>query len=203
MIFQCSDLERALQSPELMPDAVAHAENCERCRNALFLWSEISRVAPQLHEEWESPGLWRKIEVDLAAAAPRRKVASFRRFSMAVGFAATLVLAVVLMQPWNNRGSERAFLTDQALDEVQRAESAYARSIEKLSALADESLRQSPAPLAAAYREKLLLLDSAIAELKTNVEQNRYNPYLRTQLAMLYREKQETLQEWINHAKVS
>ena len=54
MIFQCDDLERALRTPELMPDARAHAEGCEPCRRQLYLWAEISRVAPQLHEEWES-----------------------------------------------------------------------------------------------------------------------------------------------------
>ena len=85
--------------------------------------------------------------------------------------------------------------------EVQLAESAYARSIEKLSAVAGESLQKSPTPLADAYREKLVLLDSAIADLKANVEHNRYNVYLQTQLASLYREKQKTLQEWLENAK--
>ena len=61
-------------------------------------------------------------------------------------------------------------------------------------------LRASPTPLAAAYREKLALLDSAIADLKANVENNRYNVYLQNQLASLYREKQKTLQEWLENA---
>jgi len=199
MIFQCNDLDRALRSPELMPDARAHAERCEQCREQLYLWSEISRLAPGLHEEWESPSLWPRIEADLTAAMPKRKPIPIWRWSLAA--AAVVALAVTLLLPWRGRQPRREFLTDDALHEVQRAESAYARSIEKLSTVAGESLDKSPTPLAAAYREKLVLLDSAIADLKASVENNRYNVYLQTQLASLYREKQKTLQEWLENAK--
>ena len=44
---------------------------------------------------------------------------------------------------------------------MQQAEKAYAQSIEKLSAVAAKDLEQSSSPVAAAYREKLALLDSA------------------------------------------
>ena len=145
------------------------------------------------------PSLWPRIRGELAAAAPRREE-----------------LADVAMGP-GRRGRDRAggsvvaavdgppahagdFLTEEALRDVQQAEAAYARSIEKLSSVAGAGL-QSPSPLAAAYREKLLVLDSAIADLKANVENNRYNVYLQTQLASLYREKQKTLQEWLENAK--
>jgi hypothetical protein len=197
MIFQCADLDRALQFPELMPDARAHAESCERCREQLYLWTEISRVAPQLHEEWETEDLWTRIHADLAAAEPRRKTVPIWRWPLAA--AAVVLLAVVLVRPW--RQQSREFLTDEALQQVQQAESAYAHSIEKLSKVAEPALNRSPSPLAGAYREKLLVLDAEIAELKATVEGNRYNVYLQTQLASLYREKQKTLQEWLEHAK--
>jgi ABC-type transport system involved in cytochrome bd biosynthesis fused ATPase/permease subunit len=86
------------------------------------------------------------------------------------------------------------------LQEVQQAEKAYARSIEKLSAVAAQNLDRSSSPLAAAYREKLTLLDSGIAELQATVENNRYNTYLQIELASLYRQKQQTLQEWLQNA---
>ena len=44
------------------------------------------------------------------------------------------------------------------------------------------------------YREKLALLDSAIADLRSGIEQNRYNTHLRRELLAAYREKQQTLQ---------
>ncbi len=201
MIFQCNDLERALRSPELMPDARAHAETCERCRQELYLWSEISRVAPQLHQEWESPGLWTRIEAEMAAAGRTRKVIPIWRWAAAA--AAVIFMAAVLLQPWKpvRRPQNRDFLTEETLRQVQQAEAAYAQSIDRLSKVAGAGLEQSPTPLAAAYREKLTVLDSAIADLKANIAANRYNVYLQNQLASLYREKQNTLQEWLQNAK--
>ena len=64
-------------------------------------------------------------------------------------------------------------MTEAALQEVRQTEAAYARSIARLSVLAAPGLQQSPSPLAAAYREKLVLLDSAIADLQASVETNR------------------------------
>ena len=199
MILECKDLERALRTPELMPDMRAHAERCVDCRQQLHLWGEISRVAPQLHEEWDSPFLWQRIRANLAAEAPRPRQV-FWRWTLA---AALLVVAVaaVLIQPWTSkRPAGRDLLTDSALSDVQQAEKVYARSIEKLSAVAAKNLDQSSSPVAAVYREKLQVLDSAIAELRTNVESNQYNTYLRTELASLYRQKQTTLQEWLQNA---
>ncbi|HEY1340576.1 MAG TPA: hypothetical protein VGF59_23855 [Bryobacteraceae bacterium] len=200
MIFQCKDLERALEFPELMPDARAHAEKCENCRRELYLWSEISRVAPQLHQEWDSPELWPRIQDALAAEPQRRKPIVIWRWAAAA--AAMALLAIAVGQPWKTRpATGAAFLTDEALTEVQQAEAAYARSIEHLSAVARPELEKSPAPLAAAYREKLLALDSAIADVKANLENNRYNTYLQSELASLYKEKQNTLKEWLDYAK--
>jgi hypothetical protein len=203
MIFQCDDLERALRSPELMPDAREHAQHCLRCARELYLWEEISRLAPGLQEHWDSPALWPRIQAEMRAdLAVRRPERSpwFRWGRWALAAAAVIAIAVVLLRPGKNPGGPE-FLTDNTLREVQQAEAAYARSIDKLSAIAGPGLEQSPSPLAAAYREKLLLLDSSIEELKANIASNRYNAYLQTQLASLYREKQKTLQDWLENAK--
>ena len=197
MIFQCSDLDRALEHPELMPDAREHAARCPRCSEQLYLWAEISRLAPQLHREWESPELWPRIEAHLTPAEPKRIAPATWRWAMAA--AALVLLAAVMFRPWRQQSHD--FLTEEALDQVQRAEAAYAQSIEKLSRVAGPGLEKSPAPLASAYREKLLILDSEIAEIKAAAENNRYNAYVQTQLASLYREKQKTLQEWLEYAK--
>lgn len=197
MRFECRDLERALRTPELMPDAQAHAQYCEDCRRELYLWSEISKVAPGLHEEWESPELWPHIEAAIRVqqrSKPRRQP-----WWWMAAVAAGLVLGVALWHPWNQPqappSSDRAFLTDQALREVELAESAYTRSIDKLARLAEAKLERDSSPLASSYREKLLLLDSAIKELKTNADANRYNASLRMELTSLYRQKQQTLEE--------
>jgi len=202
MILECGDLERALRTPELLPDMRAHAEQCAACREQLYLWSEISRLAPGLHEEWESPYLWPRIQANLAAE-PGRPRAAWWRWALAA--TAAIVLAVAMLQPmlqtWRSgKAASRDLLTENALQEVQQAEKVYAQSIEKLSALASQKLESSSSPVAAAYREKLTLLDSGIAELKATVESNRYNTYLQMELASLYRQKQQTLQEWLENA---
>lgn len=201
MILECGDLDRALRTPELMPDMRAHAEQCAACREQLYLWDEISRLAPGLHEEWESPFLWPRIQANLAAE-PTHRWTPWWRWALA---AAALVVLAAMLQPWmktwpNGKPANRELLTESALQEVQQAESAYARSIEKLSALAAQNLEHSSSPTAAAYRERLTMLDSGIAELKATVENNRYNTYLRMELASLYRQKQQTLQEWLQNA---
>ena len=202
MILECGDLERALRMPELMPDMRAHAEQCVACREQLYLWGEISRLAPGLHEEWESPFLWPRIQANLTAEPTRRRAPWWRWALAATG---AIVLAAAMMRPclqtWQSgKSPNRELLTESALQEVQQAERAYARSIEKLSAVAAQNLEGSSSPAASAYREKLTLLDSGIAELKATVESNRYNTYLRMELASLYRQKQQTLQEWLQNA---
>jgi hypothetical protein len=202
MILECGDLERAHRTPELMPEMRAHAEQCAACSEQLHLWSEISRVAPGFHQEWESPFLWSRIEANLASEPVRRSAASrapWWRWALAA--AGVILLAGAMLQPWQHgKPDGREFLTESALQEVQQAEKAYARSIEKLSAVAAQNLDRSSSPLAAAYREKLTLLDSGIAELQATVENNRYNTYLQIELASLYRQKQQTLQEWLQNA---
>ncbi len=206
MILECSDLERALRTPELMPDIRAHAEQCTACREQLYLWSEISRLAPGLHQEWESPFLWQRIQANLAAE-PGRHGAGSRTpwWRWALAATGSIVLAAAMLQPMLRSGrgakpADRELLTESALQEVQQAEKAYARSIEKLSAVAAQKLESSSLPVAAAYREKLTLLDAEITELNAAVDGNRYNTYLRMELAALYRQKQQTLQEWLNNA---
>jgi hypothetical protein len=198
MIFECNDLERAFRLPELMPDAREHAQRCEACRAQLFLWSELSRVAPQLHEEWDSPELWPRVAATLGAQPERAPKSRPWRWTLAM--AATVLLAVVLSSPRQSRPASRELLTEAALEQVHQAETAYARSIANLAAAAGPGLERSPSPLAAAYREKLTLLDSAIVQLKATASQNPYNAYLQTELASLYGEKKKTLEEWMNNA---
>ena len=86
-------------------------------------------------------------------------------------------------------------LTDAALKDVEESETQYIRSIEKLSKIAQPRLEAAATPLLVSYREKLQLLDGAIAELNGQIEQNRYNTHLRRQLLGIYAEKQQTLRD--------
>lgn len=52
----------------------------------------------------------------------------------------------------------------------------------------------------AAYRDKLQLLDQAIAETRAAAAGNRLNAQVQNQLAALLHEKQRTLKEVLNYA---
>jgi hypothetical protein len=210
MTFHCKDLERALAVPELLPDAREHAKVCEACRRELWLWGELSSVAPSLREEWETPDLWPKIRQSLAAQQKAAKSRGFdwRSWRIMAAVAATLVLGVSIfmvararLAPAPSAQPDSDFLTEQTLKEVERTEAAYRASIEKLSRLAQPRLSSSDNPLTIAGREKLLVLDSEIGEVRATVDHNRFNARLQTELAGLYREKQDTLKEILQSAQ--
>jgi hypothetical protein len=169
-------------------------------------WDEISVAARELHHEWESPGLWDRIEASLPARPSRFRL-SYPGWRLFASAAAVLLLTVsslwLILRPAAPRPvttASRQFLTEQALQEVQVSEAAYVRSIDRLAKIAEPVLDQSPSPLVANYREKLTVLDAAIADLKDNLERNRLNARLSTELVSLYQEKQKTLQEVLQNA---
>jgi len=103
---------------------------------------------------------------------------------------------VYLRRPVDGRGSgDHSLLKSKALKEVESAETAYQQSIDKLAAEAKPQLESPATPLLANYHEKLLVLDSAIAELRAQAAMNPSNAQLRYQLLAMYQEKQHALEE--------
>ena len=209
MTFDCKDLERALAVPELLPDAREHAKVCDACRRELWLWSEMSTVAPGFREEWETPDLWPKIHQTLAAQQKAAKRNNSRlNWRIIAGIAAVLAIAVSVFIMMYSRPAptpaaprDSDFLTEQTLKEVEQTEAAYRASIDKLSRLAQPKLNASENPVAIAAREKLLVLDSEITNVRSTVAHNKFNAQLQTDLALLYRDKQDTLKEILQHAQ--
>ncbi len=203
MRFECGDLERALANADLMPEAREHLKGCPACRREYRLWNEISTAASGLHQEWDSPALWPNIRKSLEAERKPREIwwKTWRTWAIA----ATLLIAIALPLLFSHHSgnpampnvttADRDFLTDQALEEVERNEAAYRKSIDKLSRLAAPKLESASVPKVVNAKEKLLLLDSAISETRSNVASNRFNVSLQQTLAGLYRQKQQTLQE--------
>jgi hypothetical protein len=211
MKFECGDLERALAISELMPEAREHLKLCAACRREYRVWNDISAAAKELHEDWDTPALWPNIKQAIEAEPKQKPKPVWWREWKTWAVAATILIGAVLFtRPWQwttspssstetqlapALSSNSDFLTEQALSEVERSEAAYRRSIEKLSRIAEPRIERSATPVAVSYREKLLMLDSAISETRTNLAQNRFNVHLRKELADLYREKKQTLEE--------
>lgn len=207
MNVTCADRERIFMdgTREEWAALEGHAATCAECGEELRIWKRISTTAGELKLEWETPYLWKKIERGLAeqmAEKPSRWRAWLNSSRMA-GFhwqtAAAMALLIVVtgtaawiyFRPPQHPENE-VFLKN--ISEVERAEVAYEKAIDKLAREAKPDLG-APTPLMASYREKLLVLDSAIAELREEAGQNPANAHLRNQLLAMYREKQETLEE--------
>ena len=220
MSTDCRRLDAALESADGAALAAArpHAATCPRCGERLRAFDEISAAAPGLRKSWESPNLWPRIRESLVresfapTAAPvatpaPRSAPTWPAWLPIAAIATLFLVSFVGLQVFRpSLGDRQIFgvrplpkdplLTDVALDDVERSESDYVRSIENLSRLARPRLDAAEAtPLLLSYREKLLLLDNAIAELNGEIRQNRYNTHLRRQLLGMYAEKQRTLRD--------
>jgi hypothetical protein len=215
MNIVCEDRERIFLdgSPEEWTALEQHATNCEVCQEEVRRWKALSTAAQELRDYTESPALWQRIEsalVEQAAGAQPRKtwrdLPSFWRpapviwqTALASALAFALMIAagyLYLHGPTVAPAEGDRLLKSAALSEVQRTENAYAKAIEKLESDTKPQLdNTNSSPLMASYREKLIVLDSAIDELRVQAGQNPSNAHLRHQLLAMYQEKQETLQE--------
>lgn len=213
MKADCRDLEKALRTEEaeLLAAVEAHAQSCPACRRELSEWKQVSVAAGSLRKSWDSPQLWPQIRQTLAEesqrpAATSPPAAQALRWLPVAAIVALFAIATAGLWVFRNSGgrdpltsrwetTRDPLLTEQAADEVEAAEKQYLASIEKLSKLAQPRLAAASSPVMLNYREKLGLLDSAIAELRAGIEQNRFNTHLRRELVAVYREKQQTLQD--------
>jgi len=213
MNITCNDRERILLdgSPEEWAALEQHAVTCAACGEELRAWKQLSAAAEEMRDYQESPALWGRIETSLrqqqATPAPRAGFLGSLDFwrqagtlwqSALVG-AMVVALAVGSGYLYTHRGGLPAdpgnsLLKTSALAEVERAEREYMTAIDILAADAGPQLG-SDTPLMASYREKLLVLDSAIADLRAQTGENPSNTHLRKQLLAMYQEKQQTLQD--------
>ncbi len=161
----------------------------------------ISRAAPQLRKEWDSPTLWPRIERALAQEV-RAKSRPRLRWQPLAAAAAVLAAAIIVMRPEASVPARApTFFSEQALADAERAEEVCERAIERLSRQAGPRLVSASTPRAASCAEKLLVLDAEISALRADMDFNRYNAHLRRELAGLYREKRDTLQEFLGHGQ--
>jgi hypothetical protein len=212
MNITCNDRERIFLdgTPEEWAALEMHAETCGACREEVDAWKNLSVAASGMHEEWDSPGLWPRIERALAEKSASARASWLDRLlggwnltslQWQTAAAALILLVVTGTAAWiawrGNPGGpfEGSLLKDRTVRDVEKAEAAYEQAIDKLDAQARPQLNKASTPLMAGYREKLQVLDSAIADLKSQAGINPANGHLRRQLLAMYQEKQHTLEE--------
>lgn len=218
---ECPEFEKALSRGEESVAALeVHAGSCATCRERLRLWKEIGEAAPALAKRWESRHLFPRIARALSAETARAAAPATaepplrRRFAWAplAAAASLFVLSMIGLSIFKPGESARdpfarpsmgkePLMSNQTMKEVEEAEANYLGSIEKLSRLAEPRMANPNTPLLVSYREKLQLLDSAIGDLRGQLEENRFNTHLRKELLAMYQEKKRTLEEVVKEVK--
>lgn len=206
MNINCNQLDDLLfdASHLAMETASKHAERCASCREKLDSWNEISDVARSMRTTWQNDTLWPRIERSLRDER-RAEVRSWS-WQWAAAVIVTVALGATMWFALSVRNREESFdqniIRISALDEVERAEKMHVEAIAQLERVAEPKLEESASPLMVSYKEKLMLLDDAIAECQANIEQNRQNAHLRRQLLAMYSEKQQTLQDVVREDRI-
>jgi hypothetical protein len=178
-----------------MKVAEQHAQTCQVCAEKLAAWNEISNTASGMHTTWSNDMLWPRIS---RAIRTEKRQSRVRLWQIA---AALLIFAPLGGVAWRAHQKMRAaefgqaIMTSDAVDQVEAAEKTYVAAIDRMQKSAEPKLDDASTPLMVSYKEKLMLLDDAIAECQTNIDRNRQNAHLRKQLLAIYSEKQRTLQE--------
>lgn len=200
MTITCNQIDDLLfdGSPLAMETAARHASECEACAETLAAWNELSDTARSMRTTWENDTLWPRIERSIRAEKAKR---SPLRWAGRVAAAAAIILGLgapmvyAIREQTHEAKFDQTILRVSALDEVEQAEREHVRAIENLEKVADAKLEDASSPLMISYKEKLMLLDDAIAECEANIENNRQNAHLRKQLLAMYSEKQRTLMD--------
>ena len=221
MSGECRQFEKALaRGPEAVEALEVHAASCGECGSGCVCGrksrkrlrrsrrSGRARICPRGSPARSRPGRRKPGKPPRRRAAPRRRLA----WIPAAAAAALFVLSMIGLSVFKPGESARDPLTrpsygkepllgDETLKEVETAEANYLASIAKLSQLAQARMANPDSPVMASYREKLQLLDSAIADLRAQLEGNRFNTHLRKELMAMYQEKKRTLEQVVKEVK--
>jgi hypothetical protein len=213
MNITCNDRERIFLdgSAEEWAALEQHAAACATCAEEIRAWKSLSVAAQELRDYREDLALWSRIELSLTQQKERRAGhnAFWRRLRFwndiplgwRTALAGALVVALafsgiyVVRQRVPTDSAQNPFLKNSALAEVERTERDYMKAIDELALEARPELDSPSTPLMASYKEKLMVLDNAIDELRAETGRNPSNAHLRYELLAMYQEKQETLQE--------
>lgn len=197
MTINCNQLDDLLLEgdPASLALAADHARSCQACRETLDSWNEISATARGLHATWNSDLLLPRIERTIKSELRGTRTRVWQIAAAFLLLAALGATAWIAQRRMHAAEFDDAILKASAIDEVEQAEQAHIAAINHLETLASAKLDQASTPLMVSYKEKLMMLDDAIAECQTAIDNNRQNAYLRAQLLTMYSEKQRTLQD--------
>src|SRR5258707_11511411 len=160
MNVTCKERERIFEDGTAAEWAAleAHATSCAECEEELRAWKSLSVAAKELQDYSAGSELWARIERALIEEEPRKARQAERKswlsflpslsagWQTALAGAFVLILTVsvswmILCRPSDGGGTEdHSLLKNKALNEVESAERAYEKAIDKLAAEAKPQL---------------------------------------------------------------
>jgi hypothetical protein len=197
MNINCNQLDDLLMEGDQasLELAAGHAQSCDACLRTLADWNAISGTARDLHATWNNDLLWPRIEKSIRTERRRSRTRVWQIAAALLLLAALGATAWIAQRRMHANDFDESILKASAVDEVEKAEKAHIAAINRLESLAGSKLDQPSTPLLISYKEKLMMLDDAIAQCQSAIDKNRQNAYLRTQLLTMYSEKQQTLRD--------
>lgn len=186
---------------------------------------ELSAVARTLHREWHSPRLWPSIaagmlahDLSIEAGGPHTRLERFVEAGLKTrltgrwqALAAAAVVAITLAptswlgwrwfmlapkpDPAAADTRRQRLLTEDALAAIERSEAQYIQAIDDLTRLTAPRLETDDSALLVNLRDRLAIIETAIADYRAEIARNRFNAHLREQLLWIYQEKRHTLEQ--------
>jgi hypothetical protein len=202
MKIQCESIDDLLLEGDAFSMQIAsrHASGCQACAEKLASWNEISGVAQSMRTTWQNDMLWPRIARSIRAEKRHKQSKLWQIAAAVVMLAALGTFAWKANEKLRTDQFNQQILQTSAVEEVEKAEKAHLAAIAQLQKSAEPKLDDASTPLMVSYKEKLMLLDDAIADCQANIDRNRQNAHLRKQLLAIYSEKQRTLRDVLREA---
>lgn len=198
----CSRFEESLREHDVaaIEEYSEHLGGCGDCAALARDWTAITIEA----KSWPAPEESPRFRQTVLSAVERdldRIERSSRHRRWLTAAAAALLMTLGMAAVWSRISESPAnpldewIVRNKALAAVERSETEYKDSIERLATIVAKTAPNADSPKLASLQEKILLLDQAISECEALVDENPYHADLRHQLLAVYRQKDEALRE--------
>ncbi len=210
---KCPKYERFGMGKMKPEDFTRHAKQCPDCRENMAQDERLMAEARRLgqRETIEAPGLWERIEKDLAREMAKKTGGTGRRPSrvfsrhwilkptflapLTAGF--VLALGVGLYFTLKPRRFERSsdLLARAQLVKVEKAEAEYLKAIEDLEKKSLPQMAKMDLELKYLYKDRLATIDAQIERCREALDTNPANAHVRRYMLAALQDKKETLAE--------
>jgi hypothetical protein len=193
---------------------IAHSKACEECQKSLAFEKTVTAQIEELRTLEPSTTLWPKVRAQLIKERQKRTFSKFnyyfdqvrrnlRRPAWQAGFVVGIIVLIAASLLTGELDYSKKYLSNSALNRVEKKELEYEEAITDLEKLASAELTSNETDLFLLYRDKIETLNAQIAQCKEALENNPYSVHIRRYLLAAYQEKKETLAEVLQFSRLN